>query len=118
LPASRSVAPFQIDHSIARKHHGADELSNLALACYDCNSYKGPNIGGRDPLSGRYVRLFHPRRDRWTDHFSWEGELLVGRTSIGQTTMYISWLNHPLMVEIRRWLIREGTLRTDSEAQS
>jgi 5-methylcytosine-specific restriction endonuclease McrA len=69
LPADCSEAPFQIDHIIARKHHGTDELSNLALACYYCNKYKGPNIAGIDPLSGQLVRLFHPRVDAWNACF-------------------------------------------------
>ena len=110
LPADFSEAPFQIDHIIAQKHHGDDELSNLALACFYSNSYKGPNIGGRDPVSGRFVRLFHPRSDRWSDHFAWEGPLIAGRTAIGRTTIDVLWINHPVMCEIRRWLIMHGRM--------
>lgn len=62
LPARYTEAPFQIDHIIARKHGGETIATNLALSCYSCNSYKGPNIASLDPDSGRLVRLFHPRK--------------------------------------------------------
>jgi len=42
LPARYTEAPFQIDHIIARKHGGETVAANLALSCYFCNSYKGP----------------------------------------------------------------------------
>jgi hypothetical protein len=63
LPASLSALPFEIDHVIAQKHGGPTIESNLALSFFYCNSYKGPNIAGIDPRSGRLVRLFNPRRD-------------------------------------------------------
>lgn len=110
LPADCSEAPFQIDHIIARKHHGTDDTSNLALACYYCNNYKGPNIAGIDPLSGRLVRLFHPRLDDWKSHFQWAESTLVGRTPVGRTTIDVLWINHPVMIEIRQWLISERRL--------
>jgi hypothetical protein len=68
-------------------------------------SYKGPNIAGIDPVFGEVVRLYHPRRDVWSEHFTWDGPVLVGRTAIGRTTIHVLWMNHPHMVEIRRWLI-------------
>jgi hypothetical protein len=111
LPADWSEAPFQIDHVIARKHHGTDDSSNLALACYYCNGYKGPNIAGIDPLSGQLVRLFHPRSDEWKMHFSWDGPVLNGLTAIGRATLDVLRINHPAMIEIRRWLMIVERLR-------
>ena len=99
---------FQIDHIIARKHGGETIAANLALSCYFCNSYKGPNIASLDPDSGRLVRLFHPRKDRWTDHFAWDGPILVGQTAIARATILVLWMNHPLVVETRRLLIADG----------
>lgn len=64
LPQNLSSIPFEIDHILARKHGGLTTEANLALACFYCNSYKGPNIAGIDPVSERIVRLFHPRTDR------------------------------------------------------
>src|SRR4051812_18990985 len=79
LPQEFSPVPHQIDHVIALKHRGSTTADNLALACFFCNSYKGPNIAGIDAQSGRIVRLFHPRKDRWNAHFAWDGPNLVGR---------------------------------------
>jgi hypothetical protein len=108
LPVNCTEAPFQIDHIIARKHGGETIADNLALSCYPCNSYKGPNIASLDPDSGRLVRLFHPRKDRWPEHFAWDGPSLVGQTAIARATIRLLWMNHPLIIETRRLLIAEG----------
>jgi hypothetical protein len=96
---------FQIDHVRAQKHGGVSALDNLALSCFACNSYKGPNIAGIDPMTGRSTRLFHPRRDRWTSHFEWNGAILVGRSRIGRATIHVLNMNHPDVVSIRDTLI-------------
>jgi hypothetical protein len=46
IPQEYDVLPFQIDHIISLKHHGSSEAANLALSCYNCNAYEGPNIAG------------------------------------------------------------------------
>ena len=63
MPQQYDLLTFQVDHIIARKHHGADELENLALACFACNNHKGPNIAGMDTETNEVVRLFHPRQN-------------------------------------------------------
>lgn len=108
LPQDFSPLPHEIDHIIARKHHGSTTAENLALACYFCNSHKGPNIAGIDPESGRIVRLFHPRNDRWTRHFEWNGPLLSGRSRICRATINVLEINRPEFVAWRRVLVREG----------
>lgn len=109
FPAAVSELPFQIDHVIALKHGGQSASENLALACFYCNSFKGPNIAGIDPAEGKIARLFHPRQDHWADHFEWNGPILQARTAVGRATIQVLRINHPLVVEIRRWLIREGS---------
>jgi hypothetical protein len=101
-------APFVIDHIIARQHGGATDADNLALACFRCNLYKGPNIAGIDPLLGELTPLFHPRRNSWTDHFEWAGAELVGRSPIGRVTIAVLAINHPDAVAVRESLIAEG----------
>ncbi|HKB03133.1 MAG TPA: HNH endonuclease signature motif containing protein [Gemmataceae bacterium] len=64
LQAFYPTITFPIDHIIARQHRGPTTLSNLALACLRCNSNKGPNIAGIDPVTAKLTRLFHPRRHR------------------------------------------------------
>lgn len=98
-------APFlkhQIEHIIPRQHGGSDLLSNLALACYRCNKYKGPNLTAFDPQSGRVVRLFNPRRQRWAEHFVLRGVLLLGRTATGRATVELLRMNAPRRQSLRR----------------
>jgi 5-methylcytosine-specific restriction endonuclease McrA len=108
LPATLEWLEFQIDHVIAQKHLGPTSADNLALSCFHCNSYKGPNIAGIDAVTGRLVPLFNPRRHKWENHFSWEGPTLVGRTAIARATIHVLWLNHPRMIQVRASLIEEG----------
>jgi hypothetical protein len=54
------------------------------------------------------VRLFHPRRHKWSYHFHWDGPILVGRTAIGRVTVQVLAMNDPDMVRIRESLIAEG----------
>jgi HNH endonuclease len=101
--------PHAIDHIFARQHHGPTRAENLALACFFCNSYKGPNISGLNPETGRTVRLFNPRKDRWSRHFTWKGPYLVGRTRTGRVTLALLEINRFEAVEFREYLIREGS---------
>ena len=48
MPQAYDDTPFEIDHVIAKKHAGITAGGNLALGCFYCNSWKGPNIGGLD----------------------------------------------------------------------
>ncbi len=100
--------PFQVEHIIAKKHKGGDDVENLALSCYNCNAFKGPNIAGIDPLSQELTRLFHPRRDRWDEHFSWVGCELVGSTDVGRTTVEVLRINNEESMALRRLLIAVG----------
>lgn len=101
---------FQIDHVIAEKHHGRIEEGNLALSCFHCNSFKGPNISGVDPLTGKITRLFHPRRDAWDKHFVWNGALLLGKSPMGRATIDVLRINHPRMIQLRLTLREEGAI--------
>jgi hypothetical protein len=64
---------------------GLKERINFCFnfACYHCNAHKGPNLSGLDPESGTLVRLFHPRQDRWDEHFERNGVLIVGLSAVG-----------------------------------
>ncbi|HYV28026.1 MAG TPA: HNH endonuclease signature motif containing protein [Candidatus Eisenbacteria bacterium] len=111
LPEGCSELPFQIDHVVARKHGGATGAENLAYACLYCNSYKGPNLAGVDPLTGevvRVVRLFNPRTDKWADHFDWRGAWLNGISPPGRATVHVLRMNEPEAVLVRENLIHEG----------
>jgi hypothetical protein len=99
--ASSRIVRFHVEHITARQHGGQSDPDNLALACSCCNYHKGPNIAGLDPDDGQLVPLFHPRQHRWSEHFAWEGTLIVGLTPIGRATVEVLSLNHWARVEIR-----------------
>ncbi len=110
LPQQYDPLPFQIDHIIARQHYGPTVSNNLALACLACNNHKGPNIAGVDREHGteEVIRLFHPRKDVWSEHFEWNGPFLNGLTPLGRATVYVLAINLPHRVALRLSLIDEG----------
>jgi hypothetical protein len=93
--------PLQIEHIRTRKHHGGDELENLALACIDCNLHKGPNVAGIDAESHQLTELFHPRHHAWSDHFEFRGPLILGKTAIGRVTVDVLNMNSYDQVALR-----------------
>ena len=108
MPAMYDTAAFHIDHVIARQHGGLTVRSNLAFCCAYCNANKGPNIASIDPRTRRLVRLFHPRMDRWSDHFAWRGARLKGLTGCGRATVALLRINDPVNVTLRESLLAEG----------
>lgn len=99
---------LEIDHIISLKHHGKTEEDNLAYACIFCNRNKGSDVATFLFESNQVVRLFHPRTDRWSDHFALRGEEIVPLTEIGQATVKILMLNHPDQLLERKALIDIG----------
>lgn len=108
VPEATSPLKHVLDHIIARQHGGGDELENLALCCGRCNQFKGPNLAGIDPAGGAMVRLFHPRKDLWHEHFVYDGAELVGLTEVGRTTIATLAINLPIRVAVRQALIDSG----------
>ncbi len=110
MPEHLDRLRFDVEHVIPEKHDGAAEVENLALACFFCNRDKGPNLAGIDPETGQIVPLFHPRRDVWSDHFSWSGPSLIGRTSTGRATIVVLRINNQARLTLRAVLIASGDL--------
>jgi len=100
--------PFHIEHIIAAQHRGGDDLENLALACQLCNLLKGPNLSGIDPDTEKLERLFHPRKDIWTEHVRFDGGRIVGVTAIGRTTAWLLEMNSDDREELRATLIESS----------
>jgi hypothetical protein len=113
LPASVYPLPFHVDHIVARQHGGRTVLENLALSCLHCNRHKGPNIAGTDPDTGEIMRLFHPRSDRWSDHFEWTRAALTGKTAVGRITIQVLAINDPDFLAVRKALIQERVFRLE-----
>jgi HNH endonuclease len=96
--------PHQVDHIISRKHGGLSVAENLALACLLCNRHKGSDIAAIDSDTGEVVRLFHPRRDKWLEHFQIDGEHVRSLTDVGRVTVQLLKLNTLERLSERRLL--------------
>ncbi len=94
---------FTIDHIVPRAYGGATNLDNLAFVCFACNRRKWDKLQGNDPQTGQTARLFHPRLDIWNEHFAWSvnGLDLVGRSTVGSTTILLLELNRERLRLIR-----------------
>jgi hypothetical protein len=105
-----AIQPFSIEHIIPRSAGGETVLDNLALSCQGCNNHKYNKIEGRDPVSGELVPLYHPRKQRWSEHFAWNGEFtrIIGLTPTGRSTVEVLQLNREGVVNLRRVLYAMG----------
>ena len=108
LPQTVYEATFQVDHIVATQHKSDDSIENLALSCPRCNRKKGPNLAGIDPATQTVHRIFNPRTDVWTEHFQWNGPLVVGITACGRATVAVLKLNQDERMTLRQSLIDEG----------
>jgi 5-methylcytosine-specific restriction endonuclease McrA len=99
---------LEIEHIRPSAHGGADEEENLWLACRSCNSFKGAQTRGHDPMTNRTVRLFNPRRQKWSRHFAWspDGTQIIGLTASSHSTVIALILNNIFAVSARReWVL-------------
>lgn len=105
-----SPSQFSVNHIVPKARGGDDALDNLALACQSCNNHKHTATSAIDPVSGQLVALFHPRRDRWTQHFAWSDDktIIIGITASGRATVSRLRLNRVSLVNLRRLLVEAG----------
>jgi hypothetical protein len=54
------------------------------------------------------TRLYHPRRDQWSDHFLLEGAWIEPLGAIGRVTVIVLKINHPNQLSLRQAVIRIG----------
>jgi hypothetical protein len=101
---------FSAEHITPRQQGGTTSLDNLALSCQGCNNHKYTKVTGRDPASGNMVPLYHPRRQRWRDHFSWNADftLILGTTPTGRAAVETLQLDRNQLVNLRRLLYAAG----------
>lgn len=76
-------------------------MDNLALACVSCSLRKAARTDAPDPETGIAEPLFNPRRQRWADHYRWEGVRLVALTPTGRATAAALAVNRAIMLAIR-----------------
>ena len=78
------------------------------LACAYCNSAKGSNVAGYDPVSGELTPLYNPRSNSWHEHFAWNGPVLRGLTPVGRTTVDVLRINDAERIQHRSLLMGAG----------
>ncbi len=108
IPEMAVLFAHQVDHIIAEKHGGLTEVDNLALACALCNKYKGSDIASIDAEVKEVVRLFHPRRDNWSEHFALSNVGITPLTAVGRVTVSLLQLNRVERIVERDLLIKAG----------
>ena len=94
-------ATFHVDHVVPVAAGGATVARNLALACVSCSLRKEARRSALDPTTKRRIPLFHPRQQRWSNHFRWQGTRVVGATATGRATVAALRMNRPLILAIR-----------------
>ncbi|MCP4657173.1 MAG: HNH endonuclease [bacterium] len=109
-PRRYSVAPFSVEHIHPRIRGGHHGLDNLAFACLGCNGHKHAKTEAVDPVTGKPAPLFHPRRQKWKDHFGWSKDytLVLGQSPTGRATVDALHLNREGHVNLRRLLYAAG----------
>jgi HNH endonuclease len=105
-----TLATFHLDHILPRSAGGKTAFENLCFSCPLCNQFKQGLWRARNPETGRLVRLFNPRRDRWRTHFRWsdDGIQIIGLTARGRATVAALRLNNPIALRARSFWIASG----------
>jgi hypothetical protein len=65
-------------------------------------------LAGIDSASEHVVSLFHPRVDRWEDHFVFRNVRIEGVTPTGRATVQVLAMNDARRVELRTKLLSGG----------
>ena len=99
-----TVAIFEFEHILPRSAGGPTASDNLCLACPTCNRYKSDLVSAPDPVTRDEVALFHPHRNRWLEHFSWNEDAteLVGLTPTGRATSAALRMTRPQLIRVRQ----------------
>ena len=106
-PKDFSTDLYSFDHIIPLSLGGKTVFLNLAYSCGSCNSYKSNKVVGFDETDKVEVSLFHPRIQKWSEHFTWNDDFtkMIGLTSIGRATIKALKLNRQEVINFRRILV-------------
>jgi hypothetical protein len=94
---------LEIEHIFPKALGGKTIEENLWLACRECNAHKSKRIKGLDRLTGKIVRLFNPRRQRWNVHYEFSKDYseIVGKTPCGRATVESLQMNNLYQKTVR-----------------
>ena len=109
-PESIFNVVFEVEHIQPIATGGTSTEENLALACRSCNSFKGSRSSYLDPESGLEERFYHPKQDRWEEHFSASDESseIIPLTAIGRVTVIGLKINNRAQLTARQFWIQLG----------
>ena len=109
-PESIFNVVFEVEHIQPIATGGTSTEENLALACRSCNSFKGSRNRHLDPESGLEERFYHPRQDRWEEHFSASdgSSEIIPLTAIGRVTVIGLKINNRAQLTARQFWIQLG----------
>jgi HNH endonuclease len=109
-PESIFNAVLEVEHITPVVANGTSTEENLALACRSCNGFKASRSSYTDPESGRAERFYHPRQDRWEEHFlvNIESCEILGLTAIGRVTTIGLKMNSRAQLTARQFWIQLG----------
>lgn len=107
-PEEFSPSSFEVEHIKPRSAGGVTKFPNLALACSHCNAHKARRQRAVDPVTKKTVRLFNPRTNSWSEHFTIDRATgrIKGLTSMGRVTVGVLCMNYVYPLSARRNLIR------------
>jgi hypothetical protein len=98
-----NLAPHEIGHVIALlKHGGQTAAENLTLSCTVSKRFKGSDIASIDPETGEVTALFHPRFERWHDHFRVSNGEILPLTAKARVTVLLLRMNRAARVKERQ----------------
>ena len=104
------VISLEVEHIFPSSRGGTDDLDNLCAACITCNDAKAIHTTGIDSKTNQEVRLFNPREQIWSEHFSWSEDNIfaVGLTAVGRATIRRLKMNSPKVISSRRLWVTVG----------
>ena len=99
--------PYSMEHIIPLAKNGEHSLDNLANSCQGCNNFKYTSTEYLDKVTGEYFPLYNPRKNVWSEHFTWSENYLqiIGISEIGRVTIELLQLNRLGVVNLGRALI-------------
>ncbi len=109
-PARFATRSFSVEHIHPRVKGGSNALNNLAFACQGCNGAKMVKTTGYDAFTKTVVLLYHPRQQRWGEHFAWSDDFLriIGLTSVGRASIHEMKMNREPLMNLRMALCAIG----------
>jgi len=97
-------------HAFFRQALGAWSETTNTPKSKKADQWVHDNLTGLDPHTGKLTPLFHPRRDRWLDHFAFDGPRIAGLSAVGRATVQVLDVNDARRLELRAEILKRSEL--------